>query len=121
LIGIPIAYILSVSSIVNDELIIINQFTHLYGGIILGSIFSIVYLMPRTKLGAGDVKLAIYIGIFIGFPYMLLSGLIGLITALLINIRKIALKTESIEFPLGSGLAISAIAVDFCLLLLEII
>jgi len=52
----------------------------LQGGLTGFSLFGIIYLLSRGKVGAGDVKLVGLIGLMAGFPFVLLALLLALLT-----------------------------------------
>jgi len=64
----------------------------LFGGCVGFSLFSVLYLLSREKIGAGEVKLAGLIGLMTGFPLVLLALLLALLTGSLVVGVLLALK-----------------------------
>ena len=83
----------------------------LLGGAIALVIMLAIYLLFRGGMGEGDVKLAPFIGLLIGFPVVLITLLMsalggGLIAALLILTK---LRRRKDRIPFGPFLALSAL------------
>lgn len=59
----------------------------LLSGIILCSVFLILYVITRGRgMGMGDVKFAFPMGIFLGFPYVIVGFYVAFLTGALISI-----------------------------------
>lgn len=88
-------------------------FSGLWGAAVLGGFFFLLWFLSRGKwLGAGDVKLALFIGLAIGWPTVIvvwfLSYFIGFLVALpLLLLRK---KQLSSAIPFGTFLAVATVA-----------
>ena len=94
---------------------IFQLFDHVYispraGGIEALAIFGFTYLLTKSNLGGGDVKLAALIGVISGFPGVLISIGVGLILAVSVNsLRKMVFDHIVTQFPLGPYLSAGAI------------
>lgn len=94
---------------------IFQLFDHVYisplaGGIAALAIFGFTYLLTKSNLGGGDVKLAALIGVISGFPGVLISIGVGLILAVSVNsVRKMVFDHIVTQFPLGPYLSAGAI------------
>ena len=81
-------------------------------GFMFGSAFAILYIMSRGKwMGFGDVKLAIVIGLILGYPFGFFSIIFAIWTAALVGIAMMVLKMASLKtaLPFGSFMAGSTI------------
>lgn len=80
--------------------------------LLVGAFFAILHRISRgKKLGFGDVKFAILIGLMFGYPIGILSIILGiwiatLVALILLTLRKVGMQDA---IPLGSFLAISSI------------
>ena len=103
------------SPIVNDQSSIINNILSGLGAFIF---FLILYLITRGRgIGFGDVKLAFLIGLFLGFPKILIALYLAFLTgaiagSILIVWGKKKLKGGTI--PFGPFLIIGAVLSLFC-------
>ena len=83
----------------------------LLGGVVGFTLFSILFLLAPSKIGAGDVKLAGLIGLMVGFPLALLALPLALLIGSLVILTLIMLEkvktTDSI--PYAPYLCIGAI------------
>lgn len=64
----------------------------LLGGWVGFSLFGVIYLLSRGKVGAGDVKLAGLVGLMAGFPLVLLALLLALLTGSMVIGALLAFK-----------------------------
>lgn len=62
------------------------------GGAIGGGMFLLSFLVTRGQMGAGDVKLAFLMGLYLGPPRMLMAALIGTVLCFLFSITMVLLK-----------------------------
>ncbi|MFQ5934006.1 MAG: prepilin peptidase [Dehalococcoidia bacterium] len=81
------------------------------GGIALGALL-VIYLGSRGGMGAGDVKLAPFVGLIIGYPVVAVTLLMsfiggGLVSAYLLLARK---RGRKHAIPFGPFLALSTLA-----------
>ena len=82
----------------------------LLGGALGFGIMLLPYLISRGGMGAGDVKLAGFIGLVVGFPQVLAALLVGIvaggIVAILLLVFKLRKRKEAI--PFGPFIAVGA-------------
>lgn len=84
-----------------------NLWNYLGTAICIGSFFLIQFLMTKGKgLGAGDIRVGVFMGISLGFPYGVYAVMVGYIlgacvAVILLYCGKVTLKTK---LPLGSYL-----------------
>ena len=73
--------------------------------------FFIVVLITPKGMGMGDVKLATFIGLVTGFPYVVVALLIGIITGGIVAVALLALRIKGRKdaIPYGTFLAIGPI------------
>jgi leader peptidase (prepilin peptidase)/N-methyltransferase len=90
-----------------------KMLTLLMGGALGLLVFAVMWLISPRGIGAGDVKLALFVGLIVGFPGIvwvivgsfLLAGMIA--TALLIS-RRAGLKSE---IPFGPSMVLATMVV----------
>jgi len=90
-----------------------GMLSFLLGGVIGLVVFAAMWLIAPQGMGAGDVKLALFVGLITGFPGVLwaIVGsflLAGLAAALLLLFRRVGLKSE---MPFAPFMVLAAIVV----------
>lgn len=81
-------------------------------GFIFGSAFAILHIVSRGKwMGFGDVKLAIVIGLILGYPFGFFAIIFAIWTAAFVGVVMMTLKMASLKtaLPFGSFMAGSTI------------
>lgn len=86
----------------------------LLGGVVLGVLYLVLFVVARSGLGAGDVKLAVPLGLHLawfGWPTLVIgafSGVVigGLISVVMLIMRKATLVTA---VPFGPAMATGAV------------
>ncbi|MEK9158290.1 MAG: prepilin peptidase [Patescibacteria group bacterium] len=95
-----------------DFLMTPHFLTFVLTALLLSAFFAILYLASRgKKLGLGDVKIAILIGLVLGYPLGALSIIFGVwlatfVALVLLLLKKVGMKDA---IPLGSFLAFSTL------------
>jgi len=92
--------------ITNYELLITN---YLFSALAAAGFFLIIYLVSRGKwLGFGDVKLAFFMGLFLGWPLIIPALFFSYLIGAIMGIIMIALKKKGLksEIPFGPFLII---------------
>lgn len=70
----------------------------LYGGIILGGFLGLLVLVSREKwMGRGDITLGVLLGVIVGFPNVILTGLLAFVLGSIWGIILIASRKKSIK------------------------
>jgi len=93
-----------------------NYWVYLLSGVGSGSFFFIlnrIRIRGLEAMGMGDVKYAIFSGLFLGFPQVVVAGYLAFVTGALVSVllltKKIVKKTDPIPFGpfliLGTGVA----------------
>ncbi len=85
-----------------------------FAGILLIMLLAWELIMHKEGMGMGDVKLAILLGLWIGYlnPLLCLFALIASsVIGLVVGIGILAVRKESKPFPFGPWLALGAVAV----------
>mgnify|MGYP000314927943 CR=1 FL=1 len=93
-----------------------KNFMAYFLGAILGLfVMTLIYLFSRGGMGAGDVKLAFLIGLFVGKKLILLSLLISFVVGAFIGILLILskIKNRKDPIPFGPYLSIGAVFTIF--------
>ena len=73
-------------------------FNSLYGGIILGGFLSLLVLVSREKwMGKGDITLGVLLGTIVGFPNVILAGLLAFILGSIVGVLLILNKKKSLK------------------------
>lgn len=91
---------------------IANPLPYLLTGLLSASFFAMLYGVSRGKsLGFGDVKLAFFIGLILGYPmgFLAIVGgvwLAAIVAIILLTLRRVSLRDS---IPLGSFLTLSTI------------
>lgn len=70
-----------------------------------------------NKMGMGDIKLAIFVGLILGFDFALISLLIGLVLSLVVSVVGVARGTGTWQSKLPFGPYFTAGALPLLLLL----
>jgi leader peptidase (prepilin peptidase)/N-methyltransferase len=73
-------------------------------GILPAFVFLAIVLLSQGKwMGMGDVKLAFFMGLFLGFPHILVALFVAFLTGAIIGVGLIALKKKKLksEIPFG--------------------
>ncbi len=90
----------------------VNPFSYFLTALLSAGLFAILYTVSRgKKMGFGDVKLAILIGLILGYPFGFLAIVGGVWLAAIVSIILLALKKAALQdaIPLGSFLALATI------------
>lgn len=87
----------------------------LLGAAIGGVLFGLIYLLWKGGMGAGDIKLALMVGAFLGYPlvfvWFVLAFVIGALGAI-VGMVIFGLKGKS-AIPFGPYMAVAALMVAF--------
>lgn len=67
------------------------------GGAVGGGMFLLSYLITRGQMGAGDVKLAFLLGLYLGPPRILMATLIGTVLCFLFSILMVLFKKMKLK------------------------
>ena len=83
----------------------------LVGGLVGFSFFYVIAMIKPGAMGAGDVKLALFIGLFTGFPVVIVALLIALFAGGLISLFLVATRIRSMRdyIPYGPFLVIGGV------------
>jgi len=93
-----------------------NPLFIILGGLISGGFFLILVLVSRGKwMGGGDVKLGIFMGLFLGFPQILVALFIAFVAGSLISLFLVAWhkKTFKSQIPFGPFLVLGSFVALF--------
>ncbi len=93
-----------------------NPLYIILGGLISGGFFLILVLVSRGKwMGGGDVKLAFFMGLFLGFPQVLVALFISFVVGSIVSIILVAWhkKTFKSQIPFGPFLVLGSFAALF--------
>ncbi len=89
-------------------------------------IFGSIYYLSKNGMGAGDVKLAVVLSVWLGYPQVwmafclsfILGGIVAVLCLVRYKVNFVAEKCEQEEIkhkiPFAPMMVISAIAVHFC-------
>ncbi len=97
-----------IALIFNFQFLIFNQFS-IFNSLILSAIgasafFLLIVLISRGKwMGIGDIKLAFLMGLFLGFPYILVALFFSFLIGAIIGIGLVLAKRKTLksEVPFG--------------------
>ena len=67
------------------------------GGAVGGGMFLLSFLITKGQMGAGDVKLAFLLGLYLGAPRVLMAALIGTVLCFLFSITMVLLKKMKLK------------------------
>ena len=82
-----------------DRLLIFN---HLLSGFALFAIFLGLLLLTRGRgMGFGDVKLAFFMGLFLGFPKVMTAFYLAFLTGAVFSLILIVIGRKTMKFPSG--------------------
>lgn len=84
----------------------------LYTGLGLASFFAIIFLVSKGEwMGFGDVKLALFIGLILGFPFGMLSIIGSVWAGAIWGLAMMAIKRGNLKtaLPFGSFICVMAI------------
>ncbi len=111
---------ITLALIFNFQLSIFNQFSILkfsiYSALGAAAFFGAIVLMSRGKwMGVGDVKLAFFMGLFLGFPNILIALFLAFFIGAIIGIGLIisGKKTLKSEVPFGPFLVVGTFTALF--------
>ncbi len=113
LIGISFLYLISSSFLKNDVSILLSGIFSALGVFLF--FFSLFYFTKGKGMGFGDVKFVIFMGLFLGFPNILVGLFISFVLGAIIGLALIALKRKKIksQVPFGPFLIIGSIVAYF--------
>ncbi len=95
-----------------DLLVLVNPFSYILTALLVASFFAILYTVSGgEKLGFGDVKLVLLLGLMFGYPLGLVTIVLGVWFAALVSIGLLAIGkvTRADAIPLGSFLTLVSI------------
>lgn len=93
-----------------------NPLYIILGALLSGGFFLILVLVSRGKwMGGGDVKLAFFMGLFLGFPQVLVALFIAFVVGSIVSIILVAWhkKTFKSQIPFGPFLVLGSFAALF--------
>ncbi len=97
-----------------DELNFIDSVTGnaLIGGVVGFALLLLVVILSRGGMGLGDVKMALLMGLALGFPHIFVGLFVGVVTGGIVAIVLLALKHKGRKqaIPFGPFLAIGFMA-----------
>lgn len=67
------------------------------GGAVGGGMFLLSFLITKGQMGAGDVKLAFLLGLYLGAPRVLMAALIGTVLCFLFSMTMVLLKKMKLK------------------------
>lgn len=67
------------------------------GGAVGGGMFLLSFLITKGQMGAGDVKLAFLLGLYLGAPRVLMAALIGTVLCFLFSTTMVLLKKMKLK------------------------
>ena len=102
------ALIISSSLFINMDIYMQMLIRYAIGGAIGGGMFLFTYLITKGQMGAGDVKLAFLIGLYLGSARILIVTLMGTVLCFVFSIIMVLLKRIGLKdsIPMVPFLAI---------------
>lgn len=102
------ALIISSSLFINMDIYVQMLIRYAIGGAIGGGMFLFTYLITKGQMGAGDVKLAFLIGLYLGSARILIVTLMGTVLCFVFSIIIVLLKRIGLKdsIPMVPFLAI---------------